>query len=498
MTSELAELEAVVEGPRTEADNHAARGARLSLGALSVYGSGALVENLTSAAIGGLLFFYLNVVCGLSAGLAGLALGLTLIVDASFDPVMGSISDNSRSPRGRRHPYMIASILPIVALFGLLFSIPHSLKGWPLFGYALAILFSLRVAVSLFYVPYMALGAELTDDYAERSRVVSWRVLFTVIGGIAAAYLAWGVFLKGDGRYHSAAYIPLVWTFVAIVLFGAVLSTFGTLGSRDRLHAAPTGQRFGATQFLKEMGEVLRNRSFISLFMPCLILFTALGVAGTLTLHANSFFWKLTSGQILFLQAVVAPVGIFLGLFLAAALARRIEKRATAVLGLAMIGVAQLAPVTLRLAGIIPTAAALPTLATAGLLGGLGGSIATIAFQSMMADAADEHEYLFGARREGLYFAGITFSAKASSGLGAAIGGLATQLIGFPAGVTDPAAIAKIPVSVIHNLAIAYGPGASIFTAISLSVLLTYRLTKADYDRIQDELKSRRAAKAEG
>ena len=284
----------------------------------------------------------------------------------------------------------------------------------------------------------------------------------------------------------------------AIVVVGAVISTFGTLSARGRLHAAPAGQSFGFGPFLTEMLEVLRNRSFISLFMPCLILFTALGDAGTLTLHANSFFWKLSSGQILFLSAVVAPVGLFLGLFVAGALARRIEKRPTAVLGLAMIGVAQVAPVTLRLAGIIPASAALPTLAAAGLLGALGGSIATIAFQSMMADAADEHEYLFGARREGLYFAGITFSAKASSGLGAAIGGIALEVIGFPAGVTDPAQIAKIPVGVIHNLAIAYGPGASIFTGVSLMVLMTYRLTKADHARIQDELKSRRAAKVDG
>jgi GPH family glycoside/pentoside/hexuronide:cation symporter len=496
MTSELAELEAVVEGPRTEAANHAARSAKLTLGALSVYGSGALVENVATFAIGGLLFFYLNIICGLSGGLAGAALGLTLFVDASIDPVVGSVSDNSRSRHGRRHPFMIASIIPVVVLFGLLFSIPHGLKGWPLFGYALAILLSLRVAISFFTVPYMALGAELTDDYAERSSVVAGRVFFTVIGGLAAAYLAWGVFLPGTtGRFVGKAYSPLAWTLAVIVVVGAVVSTFGTLRDRNRLHAAPTGGAFGLGQLISELLEVLRNSSFISLFMPCLILFTALGVAGTLTLHANTFFWKLTGGQILLLS-FLAPIGIFGGIFGAGALAKQIEKRSVAVIGLAMIGVAQLAPVTLRLSGLIPLSAAVPTLAVAVVLGGLGGSIATIAFQSMMADAADEHEYLFGARREGLYFAGITFSAKASSGLGAAIGGLATQLIGFPAGVTDPKLIAKIPVGVIHNLALAYGPGASIFTAVSLVVLMTYKLTKEDHARIQDELKSRRAAKA--
>jgi len=478
------------------ADNHAARSAKLGIGALSIYGSGALVENITTAAVGQLLLFYLTIICGLSGSYAGAVLGLTLVVDAMIDPVVGSISDNSRSRHGRRHPFMIAAIVPIVLAFGFLFSVPHGLSGLSLFGYGLALLLSLRVAISFYYVPYMALGAELTDDYAERSSVVSARVFFTVIGGLAAAVLMWGVFLSGpNGRFQADRYSPLAWTLGVIVIVGALVSTFGTLRARGRLHAAPKDGSFGAGQFLSELWEVLRNRSFISLFMPCLILFTALGVAGALTLHANTFFWKLSSAQILLL-VLVAPIGVFGGLFAASVLARRWEKRSIAMLGLGLIGVAQLAPVTLRLTGAIPLSAAMPTLALATILGGLGGSIATIAFQSMMADATDEHEHLFGARREGLYFAGITFSAKASSGLGAWIGGIALDVIGFPHGVTNPALLAKIPLETIRNLGIAYGPGASLFTAVSVAVLLTYKLTKADHARIQTDLAARRAVKA--
>jgi GPH family glycoside/pentoside/hexuronide:cation symporter len=339
----------------------------------------------------------------------------------------------------------------------------------------------------------MALGAELTDDYAERSNVVAGRVFFTVVGGLASAVLTWGVFLKGtNGRLVGAAYSPLAWTLAVIVALGALLSTFGTLRARGRLHAAPTTGGFSAGQLLSEVLEVLRNRSFVSLFMPCLILFTALGVAGTLTLHANTFFWKLSSGQILLLQ-LLALIGVFGGIFGAAALAKRMEKKRAAMLGLALIGVAQIGPVSLRLLGVIQLGAAVPTLAVATILGGLGGAVATIAFQSMMADAADEHEHLFGARREGLYFAGITLSAKASSGLGAWIGGIALDVIHFPVGVTDPALLAKIPAETIRNLGLTYGPGASIFTAVSVLVLLTYNLTKSDVARIQSDLKSRRA-----
>jgi GPH family glycoside/pentoside/hexuronide:cation symporter len=481
------------------AANHASRSSRLGLGALSVYGSGALVENITTWVVGSLLLFYLTIICGLSGSEAGAALGITLVVDSVIDPVVGSISDNSRSRHGRRHPLMLASIIPIVVAFGLLFSVPRGLSGLPLFAYALATLLSLRVAISFFYVPYMALGAELTDDYAERSTVVAGRVFFTVLGGLTAAFLTWGVFLKGPrGRYDAAAYSPLAWTFGAIVAFGALLSTLGTLRARGRLHAAPEGRRFGLGQFFAEVIEVLRNRSFVSLFLPCLILFTALGVAGALTLHANTFFWKLSSPQILIL-GLLLPVGVFGGIFAAGMLARAIEKRSAAMLGLAMIGLSQLGPVTLRLTGVIPAAAALPTLGAAVVIGGIGAGIATIAFQSMMADATDEHEHLFGARREGLYFAGITLSAKASSGLGAWIGGITLDLIGFPHGIAaTPALLATIPAATIRNLGIAYGPGASIFTAVAVAVLFGYKLNKTGHTRILEELNRRRAEKTAG
>jgi GPH family glycoside/pentoside/hexuronide:cation symporter len=263
------------------------------------------------------------------------------------------------------------------------------------------------------------------------------------------------------------------------------------------MHAAPAGRSFGIGQLLSEVIEVCRNSSFLSLFFPCLILFTALGVAGALTLHANTFFWKLSSGQILLL-GLLAPIGIFVGIFGAGLLAPQIEKRTTAMLGLVMIGIAQVGPVMLHVTGIIPLSAAVPALAIATMLGGFGGSIATIAFQSMMADATDEHEHLFGARREGLYFAGITLSAKASSGLGAWIGGVALDVIGFPHGVAgNAAALASIPATTIRNLGIAYGPGAAVFTVVSMMVLMTYKLNKAKYAGIQAELHSRRAAQAD-
>src|SRR5580658_1850015 len=138
MTSTAPPADAAAEPPPSQAAvGHAERSSRLGAGRLAVYGSGALVENLTTLTVGQLLLFYLTIVCGLSGTAAGAVLGATLFVDAFFDPVVGSVSDNSRSRHGRRHPFMLGSIVPMVLAFGLLFSIPIGLHGAALFAYAL-------------------------------------------------------------------------------------------------------------------------------------------------------------------------------------------------------------------------------------------------------------------------------------------------------------------------------------------------------------------------
>ncbi len=482
------------ERPATSASaNHTERSGRLGLASLTAYGAGSIVADTANFGLNTLLLFYLTIVCGLSGSAAGLALGLALVVDAFIDPLVGSLSDNSRSRHGRRHPWMAASAIPIVVAFFLLFSIPAGLSGAGLFAWALIALLAVRIGLSGFGVPYIALGAELSDDYAERSTIVASRVLFSVVAGAVAAFLAFGVFMKGPGgQGHRDAYPPFAISCGVLVLLAAGISTIGTLGARGRLHAAPTDGG-GLSSFVAEVREVFQNASFRTLFSACLILFVALGAAAALTLHANTYFWKLQSQAILIIT-LTYTVGVLVGVFVAGVLARGLEKRIIALCGISLIGLCQLLPAALKVAGLIPHGGEVPVLITASGLGGVGASAALIGFQSMMADAADEHEHLFGARREGLYFAGISLSAKASSGVGALIAGLVLDLIGFPHGLAvSGAAPHLIPPEAIRNLGLLYGPGASLITAVSVMVLLRYRRGRDDHEQIRDALAQRRA-----
>jgi GPH family glycoside/pentoside/hexuronide:cation symporter len=123
---------------------------------------------------------------------------------------------------------------------------------------------------------------------------------------------------------------------------------------------------------------------------------------------------------------------------------------------------------------------------------------AGISFQSMMADAADEHEFIFGTRREGLYYAGLNFSAKAASGLGALVAGVLLDLIHFPTNLAAHGGIGiHIPETVLRNLGLIYGPVVATIYAVATVIFLGYRLDRSAYAKIQAGLDKRRQAVAD-
>src|SRR5260221_8008422 len=99
----------------------------------------------------------------------------------------------------------------------------------------------------------------------------------------------------------------------------------------------------------------------------------------------------------------------------------------------------------------------------------------------MTGDAADEHEYLFGSRREGLYFAGLSFSSKAASALGAFVSGVAIDAIGFPSDIAAKGPHFHIAHRTVVELALITGPGASLLMACAALVVLFYRLHRVEH-----------------
>ena len=115
----------------------------------------------------------------MSAALAGIAVGIALVFDAITDPLAGSISDRFKSRFGRRHPFIYASVVPLAVGFYLLFAPPEGLGQWGLFAWLLGFAVMTRASMTLFHVPHLSLGAELSEDYTERTTVVGFRYFFS-------------------------------------------------------------------------------------------------------------------------------------------------------------------------------------------------------------------------------------------------------------------------------------------------------------------------------
>lgn len=462
----------------------------------AVYGTGQFVDSLSATVVGQFLFIYLTAVCGLSGTLAGVSVFVALVVDAVADPLVGSLSDNTKSRFGRRHLYMIVSFPLMFFGLGLLFSVPQGLTEWPLFFYATSMALILRIGLSFYIVPYFALGAELTDDYLVRSHVVAWRSFFGVFATMLPYVLAI-VFFHGN-QLVRASYVPLGWSSAAILtLFGAT-AAFGTLRARGRLHQASASEHPALRRFLRELPEVFRNRSFLILFATVLIFFIAQGTAGVLSQHGGTYFWKLPT-DVIQLLGIVTALGLLVGIPLVAVLGPRVEKKTMTLWSLGYICLSQAGMPLARIAGILPDHG-LPLYIVLGISNVIvfaAVTVLTVAFQSMMADAADEHELLFGARREGLYFAGTTFSAKAASGLGGLIAGAAMDLIHFPYAIAEKGGAAlHIAPEVARNLGLVYGVGPAAMTLTCIAINARYRIDRNTHADIQRQLTERRAAAA--
>ncbi len=320
---------------------------------MAVYGSGNIADAVTQAALGAFLFFYLTEVCGLSNSFAGLSLFLALAVDAVADPLVGSISDSSWSRLGRRHPFMLAAALPLAVALGLVFSVPRGLTGLPLFAYVTTISIVLRISHSVYFLPYIGLRAELSDDYAERTNIVAARFLFSPLG--TAVAFVFGSRLFGAGKYNHEAYAPFGWACAAVVLAAVVFCALGTLGALPRLHRVRPSAGSLATRFFRDIGEIFRNRSFVILFASLLFTFVGAGTAATLTLHTATFFWKLP-GWAIQLIAFSGPAGLLIGVPISVFLSNRFEKRSVVIACFVIVIVYQAILPVLRIVGLLPLA----------------------------------------------------------------------------------------------------------------------------------------------
>ena len=435
------------------------------------------------------IFFYYSAVLGLSGTLVGAALAVSLAFDAVVDPVVGSWSDNIKSSMGRRLPLMMLAVPLITISIGLLFSPPHGLGQGALFGWLAVMSVAVRSFISLFNVPYIALGAEMTSDYAERTSVVVYRAFAGICTGVAVTAIGYSAYFAHGGLQRPEGYPGFGWS-VALLLF--ICMTLCCLGVRRYAATLPQPEKAPGSilrRLPQELKEIFANRSFRLLFISAVVIFVAIGVNSSLNNHAFVFVWLMKSEKIQFIGYAYL-IGILLGVLGAPLMQKIMEKKNVVIFGfLLLIANWLVLQGAMLTGGYFPLGdAALLPMQLNSFVAGIGTGFVSVSYPSMMADAADEHEYLFGRRREGLYFAGLGFAGKAATGLGVMVAGAALDLIRFPRSVGHPLS-ANLPDAMQARLVTIWGPVPAIIAIVSLVILFSYSISRERHREIAAALR---------
>jgi glycoside/pentoside/hexuronide:cation symporter, GPH family len=464
---------------------------KVALSTKIYYGFGSVAYGVKNNGFNYFLLAFYSQVMGLRPSIASLALLIALIFDAISDPLVGYISDNWHSRWSRRHPFMYFSAVPVSLGYFFLWNPPSAMSDTALFWYLVVLAIAVRTCITLYEIPSTALVSELTEDYDQRTSMLSFRYFFGWYGGLTMAVMAWLVFLRPTEKYPIGFLNPEGWhsygKFAAVLIFVAIMvSSIGTHKHIPYLKKPPAKTPISVRRTLGELIETLSNPSFLALFITILIWAFAGGIEMSLNVYFNKYFWNLTEAQI-----SLIPISNFfsaiLALILATRLTARRDKKKILISTFLFAVIFGPIPICLRLMGFFPEnghPVLLPILVIHSLIHVTVVIMVGIFISSMIADLVEDSERKTGRRSEGLFFAAHSFSGKAVNGFGILGAGLILELIRFPVKTASD----KIDPQVLTNMGLVFVPVVVIFYLFSIYSASFYRITRAKHSENLERL----------
>jgi glycoside/pentoside/hexuronide:cation symporter, GPH family len=449
------------------------------------YGFGSVAYGVKDNGFGYFLLLFYGTVIGVDPGMVGLAIFIALMLDAVSDPVVGYVSDNWRSKWGRRHPFMYAAAIPVSISYFLLWN-PPELSDGQLFWYLLILAVLIRTVITFYETPSSSLLPELSQDYDERTKLQAWRLYFGWTGGNLMSVLMFGALLVANEKYpvgtlNRDGYAAYGIISSVLIFLSIMISALGTHSEIKYLKPPPPQRKIGLGTIFREIFETLGERSFFALFLATLFGAVATGVSGALAFLMLTYFWGFSGSQI-FLWTLLVFISALIGLLVAPRVSKAIgKKRAVIVLGVIAYSMAP-APVLLRLLGwmpengdplLYPIVAAINTIDLSLII-----ALQAILY-SMIADLVEQSELKTGRRSEGVFFAAVTFTRKATQGLGAFAAGIMLSVISFPQG----AARGDVQPETLWKLGAFYAPSLLLLWTLMIVAVSFYRIDRQDHEQ---------------
>ncbi len=461
----------------------AGEGLRLNLPTRLAYGFGAAAYGAKLQLFGLLLLFY-NQLMGLPAATVSFVLAVSVVIDAVWDPIVGQLSDNTRSRLGRRHPYLYAVAIPLAIAFALLWRPPAGSSQPELMVWLAVFAIASRLLVSVHEIPSTALLPELARGYNARTALLGYRYFFGTVGAAISIVLGFGIFLRSTpdqpfGQLNRAGYAPFGATIAIVMLIAILISALGTHRYIPQLHSPPARRR-GFLASLRAARETLSNRNFAAIAASGLLHGINLGTHAGLAVYFTTFFWKLPSEKLLWLALAPLPANAIAAILAPLAAKRWGKKHACVGLFLTAIAIGHL-PLIAALLSLMPAPGTTAQFAILLVDRFVVAALATSGFivvTSMFADIVEDAELRTGQRSEGLLIAADTFIQKVSAGMAILVPGMLLTLVGFPQNANP----ASLDPNVMIHLAFISLPFWFAIGLASTIVLLFYRIDRATHE----------------
>jgi len=381
------------------------------------WASGAFGIALLFNGIGALVFFYMVGILQIEPALAGSMIFVAKLLGAVTDASVGAWSDRLKSPRGRRRPFLLWGAFLCSASFAMIFTTPLFDTSWLTSAYVFVALCLFSFGYSVYNVPYLAMPAEMTDSYHERSSIHSYRIIFVTFGGFIAAALA-PALIEQLGKTEWSSYAILGTAVAAIMLMSLLTGYFATGRARytEQGSARPT---IGA-----DVTAILQNRNFTRLIGVKFCQLSAVQIT-----QASLLFFIVQSLELTLFTLIPFGLAMSVSSIIAAPLLVKLSKRygkREAYIFASIVYVTYSLSWTLAVPGE-PTWA----IVARGLLVGIAATGNTMLAMSMLTDIINHDSRQSGVQREGSYTALYTFVEKMTGAMGPLLVGSALSLAGF-------------------------------------------------------------------
>ncbi len=458
---------------------------RIPLRQKSAYATGMFVNNLQAAALPAMVVI-LNLGLGMNPVLVGLIAAIPRIFDAVSDPMVGYISDNTRTRWGRRRPFILVGAVLAGLVFALMWQLPdgrsESFYFWVFLG--ASIIFFL--AYTLYATPFVAFGYEMTSDYHERTRLHAFA---NTAGQLVWLGVPWFYLIMANENLfrdtvHGARTLAIA-VGVAVAVLGVVPAIF----CRERnVPPAAVGDRQGVLahtlEFLKGIVITFNCKPFLKICAATFLVFNGFQLGFSFSLYVmiyylfggsdsragelNGWFGMLTAGFTL----LVIPFTAWL--------ATRLGKRRTFFFTISI----SLAGYALKWIGYNPDHPYWLLFAAPFVAFGTG-SLFTL-MGSMIADVCDYDELETGQRREGVFGAIYWWMVKIGMSLAGLLTGIMLTVSGFDV------ALETQPEKTLFLLRV-FDVGVPLLTsALAIAIMLTYPISEEKAYEIRAELERRR------